>query len=107
MAMRIPCHAVACPNCYKAGVPLNQLLCGGCNKCKKMNESWQHFQDKVDDVIPLSQKAEETVHRMTTRAMAGQGNSERSLDQRPWIGRYSHQEMARMQKEDLDFFSSI
>ena len=39
---------------------------------------------------------------MTTRAMAGQGNSGRSLDQQPWIGRYSHHEMARMQKEDLD-----
>ena len=92
------------PNCYQAGVPLNQLPCGGCNKCKKMNESWQHFQDEVDDVIPLSQKAKETVRRMTTRAMAGQGQgkSGRSLDQQPWIGRYSHHEMARMQKEDLD-----
>ena len=62
----------------------------------------QHFQDEVDDVIPLSQKAEEAVRRMTMRAMAGQGNSGRSLDQQPWIGRYSHHEMARMQKEDLD-----
>jgi hypothetical protein len=42
-----------CPY-YQAGIPLEQLPCGGCEHCAKMHHQWERFENFVDDVMPLT-----------------------------------------------------
>lgn len=41
-------------DCYKAGVDISLLPCGGCKYCKKYHDQWEKFELDVDDVMPLS-----------------------------------------------------
>ena len=45
-----------CP-CYLAGAKLETLPCGGCVYCSKLHDSWERFQEDVDDVVPLAVRA--------------------------------------------------
>ena len=37
---------------YKAGVKIEELPCGGCRFCVRMQDKWGKFEE-VDDVVPL------------------------------------------------------
>ena len=99
-------------------VTLEQLPCKGCKKCQKMMESWKQFHEEVDDVIPLAIQAPPHVEtqksaclRVTTRGQQKASENELETSSRseaepsrsePWIGRYSPEEMSRMQQDDSD-----
>ena len=105
-------------NCYTPRVTLEQLPCKGCKKCQKMMESWKQFHEEVDDVIPLATQAPPHVEtqksaclRVTTRGQQKASENELETSPRseaepsksePWIGRYSPEEMSRMQQDDSD-----
>ena len=105
-------------NCYMPRVKLEQLPCKGCKKCQKMMESWKQFHEEVDDVIPLAIQAPPHVEtqksaclRVTTRGQQKASENELETSSRseaepsrsePWIGRYSPEEMSRMQQDDSD-----
>ena len=42
------------PNHLIEGIPIEELPCGGCSKCRKDMEKWAVFNQKVDDVVPLT-----------------------------------------------------
>ena len=50
---RIPDELSFC-NCYRAGVRLEELPCGGCAFWQRTHSQWSHFEEEVDDVMPLS-----------------------------------------------------
>ena len=39
---------------YKAGVKIEELPCGGCRFCGRMQDKWGKFEEEVDDVVPLA-----------------------------------------------------
>ena len=43
-------------DCYMAGQEVSTLPCGGCEHCVKVHRLWHHFEEDVDDVVPLSLK---------------------------------------------------
>ena len=50
---RIPDEEEFC-DCYRAGVDLESLPCGGCKFCSRAHHQWSRFQEDVDDVVPLA-----------------------------------------------------
>ena len=40
-------------DCGSAGQTLGTLPCNGCSFCAKVQESWERFDEEVDDVLPL------------------------------------------------------
>ena len=50
---RIPDELEYC-DCYRAGVKLEDLPCKGCPYCKRSQQNWSHFEEEVDDVVPLA-----------------------------------------------------
>ena len=50
---RIPDSLEYC-DCYKSGIDLLELPCGGCPFCQRMHRAWHDFDENVDDVVPLS-----------------------------------------------------
>ncbi|MEW8187006.1 MAG: reverse transcriptase domain-containing protein, partial [Candidatus Thiodiazotropha endolucinida] len=40
-------------DCYKAGMSVENLPCGGCPYCRRAHRQWARFNDDVDDVVPL------------------------------------------------------
>ena len=49
---RIPCDPDDC-DCYDGQTVVEDLPCGGCDKCKTKHNKWSNFND-VDDIVPLS-----------------------------------------------------
>ena len=47
---RIPDELEFC-DCYRAGVDLDQLPCGGCSYCSRANKQWSTFKEQVDYVV--------------------------------------------------------
>ena len=43
-------------DCYVAGQEVSTLPCGGCEHYVKLQRHWHHFEEDVDDVLPLSLK---------------------------------------------------
>ena len=41
-------------DCYKAGLSVEDLPCGGCPYCRRAHRQWARFNDDVDDVVPLA-----------------------------------------------------
>ena len=39
---------------YKAGVNIEELPCGGCHFCVRMQDKWGKFEEEVDDVVTLA-----------------------------------------------------
>ena len=50
---RIPDGLEQC-DCYRAGLDLESLPCGGCAYCHRAHQQWQRFDELVDDVVPLA-----------------------------------------------------
>ena len=48
---------------FKLGVPLGDLLCGGCAYCTRRHVEWQDFAANIDDVIPLAGACRQVVTR--------------------------------------------
>ena len=40
-------------DCYKAGLSVEELPCGGCPYCRRAHRQWARFHDDVDDVVPM------------------------------------------------------
>ena len=51
----MPCDPEDC-ECYDGKTILQNLPCGGCDKCQKRHEQWSTFAE-IDDVVPLLSKA--------------------------------------------------
>ena len=49
---RIPCDPDEC-DCYDGQTVIEDLPCGGCDKCKKKHEKWSSFM-AIDDIVPLT-----------------------------------------------------
>ena len=64
---RIPQEDKQCKQ-YVAGVPVEQLPCGGCVTCRKMHMSWDKFEREVEDVVPLSARRSFAVEAGRTSA---------------------------------------
>ena len=107
---------------YKKGTPVNELPCGGCNKCKKMSQEWSSFNEEVDNIIPLSkQPSEQDVtfvssgcRRMLTRnaakldlhsTNAKQVNQSDAVEYSPvcpnWLDGYDSIQISQLQKDDV------
>lgn len=41
-------------DCYRAGLSVEVLPCGGCPYCRRAHRQWARFNDDVDDVVPLT-----------------------------------------------------
>ena len=41
-------------DCYRAGVKLEDLPCKDCPYCKRAQQNLSHFEEEVDDVVPLA-----------------------------------------------------
>ena len=55
---RITCDPEECM-CYDKDKVLDELPCGGCDKCRKKHKEWESFFE-LDDVVPLSAKPDRT-----------------------------------------------
>ena len=107
---------------YRKDTPVNELPCGGCNKCKKMSQEWSSFNEEVDNIIPLSkQPSEQDVtfvspgcRRMLTRNAAKldlhsrnakQVNQSDAVEYSPlcpnWLDGYDSIQISQLQKDDV------
>ena len=75
---RIPTRDANC-NYYKPDIKLEDLPCGGCNFCRKLDQQWSKFENDVNDVIPLAIRR---IHNPS------------------WCFSYTCEEMRNMQMED-------
>ena len=66
---------------YKAGVKIEELPCGGCRFCGRMQDKWGRFEEEVDDVVPLAVR-------------------EVSLEPGGWVENYTKDELRKVQLED-------
>ena len=66
---------------YKAGVKIEELPCGGCRFCVRMQDKWGKFEEEVDDVVPLAVR-------------------EVGLEPRGWVENYTKEELRKVQPED-------
>ena len=53
---RIPDEEEFC-DCYRAGIDLESLPCGGCKFCSRAHHQWSRFQEDVDDVVLLAARS--------------------------------------------------
>ena len=81
---RIPMKHRLCRD-YKPGVELEQLPCGGCKFCTRIQEKWGAFEEEVDDVVPLAIRAVEV------------GGGEKG-----WVEGFTCEDLKRMQEEDQE-----
>ena len=95
--------------CYGNGVPVNDLPCGGCKKCTKINDEWSTFFEDVDTTIPLGVR--NNCRRMNTRSRTCENaanpvnnniQAESAQQLHTWFEGYSSQEINKLQKEDSD-----
>ena len=84
-------YQVEC-DCYRAGKKLESLPCGGCRYCQRMMETWERFEDEVDDVVPLATK--EFLNSVSVRRLVTleAGNN--------WMGGMSKEEWREGQQKD-------
>jgi hypothetical protein len=68
---RIPEEGDVC-NCYRAGVDLDSLPCGGCPYCQRISEMWKQFEADVDDVVPLAVRSIQDPEVLPTHWLEGQ-----------------------------------
>ena len=47
-------------DCYRAGIDLESLPCGGCKFWSRAHHQWSRFQEDVDDVVPLAVRSVST-----------------------------------------------
>ena len=66
---------------YKAGVKIEELPCGGCRFCVRMQDKWGKFEEEVDDVVPLAVR-------------------EVGLEPGGWVENYTKEELRKVQLED-------
>ena len=66
---------------YKAGVKIEELPCGGCRFCVRMQDKWGKFEEEVDDVVPLAVR-------------------EVGLEPGGWVENYTKEEIRKVQLED-------
>ena len=106
---------------YNPDFPLESLPCRGCNKCRKMQESWSLFHEEVDCVVPMGKCHHHKCRRVQTRSMEKSGrtlitnemegqesNDVDSLNSRQtWFSGYSPEELHTMQKYDSDLASIL
>ena len=50
---RLPDPLPYCPN-YLSGCTLSALPCGGCSFCSRAEKQWKHFEECVDDILPIA-----------------------------------------------------
>lgn len=50
---RMPDDLERC-DCYRAGVRVEDLPCGGCRYCTRAHGQWSRFEEEVDDVLPMA-----------------------------------------------------
>ena len=75
---RIPTPDRSCSN-YNSEINLQDLPCGGCSYCRKLDQQWAKFESDVNDVIPLAIKR---IHNPS------------------WCFTYSNEKIRNMQLED-------
>ena len=80
-------------DCYRAGIDLETLPCGGCAYCERAHKHWSRFQDDVDDVVPLA------VRRLNVADDEECGSF--------WGPSYSKEELRAAQKSDDDLIVII
>ena len=51
-------------DCYREGISVEDLPCGGCAYCRRAHRQWARFNEDVDDVVPLAVRSIDldTVH---------------------------------------------
>ena len=81
---RIPDEEEFC-DCYRAGIDLESLPCGGCKFCSRAHHQWSRFQEDVDDVVPLAVRS---VSYSDTAVYT-------------WLEGYSHEQLSKAQKDDF------
>ena len=90
---RIPDSLEYC-DCYKSGVDIRELPCGGCSFCQRAQKSWQDFDENVDDVLPLSAP----IIRVVRIVQLGDSN---------WADCLSKDGRAEEQRKDADLLTVI
>ena len=97
---RIPDELEFC-DCYRAGIDIEQLPCGGCSYCTRAHNQWSRFEEHVDYVVPLAV-------RSITQGSPVQEDSSEDEGEEPdgsgtdWFTSYSLQELHGHQEEDAD-----
>ncbi|MCG7878513.1 MAG: RNase H-like domain-containing protein, partial [Candidatus Thiodiazotropha endolucinida] len=81
-------------DCYKAGVYVGDLPCGGCAYCWRAHRQWAKFDDDVDDVVPLA-------IRSVGDVSSDQSLSESQIDSN-WVFNLSSLQLRQHQLEDPD-----
>ena len=85
---RIPDPLVQC-NYYSYGCDVQDLPCGACKYCVRVNEQWDRFHDEVDDIVPLA-----------VRHIAQDESDTETHENVTWVEKYTTQDLRKMQLED-------
>lgn len=67
---RIPNESDVCTQ-YRSGVPLQDLPCGGCKYCKKVQSQRKTFEEDIDYVIPLAIRSVNVSNLIETVSIMG------------------------------------
>ena len=106
---RIPDRLSQC-DCYRAGVDVELLPCGGCSYCTRAHQQWARFEEDVDDVVPLARRSPEEFRDENASRIRVIGISEPDvMDGDPviqneacnWLEGYSVQESQRSDQDLL------
>ena len=82
---RIPDVIEYC-DCYRSGMKVEDLPCGGCKFCQRAHQKWYDFDEEVDDVMPLASPVVRAVQ----------------LDDSNWADSLNSTDRAEEQKKDAD-----
>ena len=103
---RIPEEPKPC-NCYRAGVGLSDLPCGGCSTCTRIHHEWSRFEEDIDDVVPLSVRQVSVMKSSQSLLIESTGQVVRQIQMIPGDDqenafKYSHDELREKQLQDPD-----
>ena len=94
---RIP-HNVEC-DAFEHGVGLENLPCGGCKYCTRMQENWGSFISQVDEAVSLVSKGKQENPKVkVSMARTEKGNEETGF----WADGYSRESIKKAQSEDKE-----
>lgn len=92
-------------DCYSAGTKLETLPCKGCKYCRRAMKTWVHFNEEVDNVLPLASKGESLINiskeheNSKIRSIRGTINSEEEPN---WCNIVDITEIRDQQCRDID-----
>ena len=85
---KIPDPLMQC-NYYSYDCGVQDLQCGDCKYCVRVNEQWDMFHDEVDDIVPLA-----------VRHISQYESDTEPHEDVTWVEKYTTQDLRKMQIED-------